>query len=61
MSTIIEENGMRIQTADAGMVLTNGETYTDKVYLGEGADEWNEISESEVPVIEVTENNRSIE
>lgn len=36
-------------TADAGMVLTNGETYGKEVYLGTGdsPDNWYEITEQE--------------
>lgn len=36
---------------DEGMVLTNGETYSTKVYLGinDSPDNWYEIPESEVP------------
>ena len=58
MSTIKTENGLRIQTAGAGMMLTNGKTYTQTVYLGDGAMGWDEIPESEVPEItdEVVEN-----
>lgn len=39
-------------TADAGMVLTNGETYGKEVYLGTGdsAENWREIPESDIPV-----------
>ena len=50
MSTIKTENGLRIQTSDAGKMLTNGETYSKIVYLGDGAVAWAEINESEVPV-----------
>ena len=36
-------------TADAGMVLTNGETYGKAVYLGTGdsPDNWHEVTEAE--------------
>ena len=39
------ENGIRILTPSDGMYLTNGETYSQKVYLGKNADpdEWREI------------------
>lgn len=38
-------------TAAEGMTLTNGETYGKEVYLGvnDSADNWQEISESNVP------------
>lgn len=40
---------MKIQTATAGHVLTNGETYSKTVYLPDDAVNWAEIPESEVP------------
>ena len=40
---------MKIQTATAGHVLTNGETYSKTVYLPDDAANWAEIPESEVP------------
>ena len=43
---------MKIQTATAGMSLTNGETYCKTVYLPDEADYWQEIPDSEVPVID---------
>ena len=43
---------MKIQTATAGMSLTNGETYSKTVYLPDEADYWQEIPDSEVPVID---------
>ena len=43
---------MKIQTATAGMSLTNGETYCKTVYLPDGAENWQEIPDSEVPVID---------
>ena len=43
---------MKIQTATAGMTLTNGETYCKTVYLPDEADYWQEIPDSEVPVID---------
>ena len=43
---------MKIQTATAGMSLTNGETYCKAVYLPDEADYWQEIPDSEVPVID---------
>ena len=42
---------MKIQTATAGMTLTDGETYCKTVYLPDEADYWQEIPDSEVPVI----------
>ena len=40
---------MKIQTAQAGMSLTNGETYCKTVYLPDEANYWQEIPDSEVP------------
>ena len=40
---------MKIQTATAGHVLTNGETYSKTVYLPDDAANWAEIPDSEVP------------
>ena len=40
---------MKIQTATAGMSLTNGETYCKTVYLPDEAANWVEIPDSEVP------------
>ena len=40
---------MKIQTATAGMSLTNGETYCKTAYLPDEADYWQEIPDSEVP------------
>lgn len=40
--------------ADEGKVLTNGETYSSVVYLGndENAENWQEINADEVPAVE---------
>ena len=43
---------MKIQTATAGHTLTNGETYSKTVYLPDEAKNWQEIPDSEVPVID---------
>ena len=43
---------MKIQTATAGMSLTDGETFCKTVYLPDEADYWQEIPDSEVPVID---------
>ena len=43
---------MKIQTATAGMTLTDGETYSKTVYLPDEAENWQEIPDSEVPVID---------
>ena len=43
---------MKIQTATAGMTLTNGENYCKTVYLPDEANFWQEIPDSEVPVID---------
>ena len=40
---------MKIQTATAGMSLTNGDSYCKTVYLPDEADYWQEIPDSEVP------------
>lgn len=42
---------MKILESDEGFLLTNGQIYTDKVFLGVGADpdEWFEVSIEEVP------------
>ena len=40
---------MKIQTATAGMSLTDGKTYCKVVYLPDEADYWQEIPDSEVP------------
>ena len=44
---------MKTQTATAGHVLTNGETYSKTVYLPDDAANWAEIPESEVPIVEM--------
>ena len=33
----------RVQTPSEGNVLTNGESFSREVYLGEGAQEWDEV------------------
>lgn len=45
---IIENNKL---TAEAGMILTNGEIYSEQVYLGiyDSPNNWHEIPEDEVP------------
>jgi len=40
---IVIENGHRTQTADEGMLLTNGESFSKEVYLGDGATAWDEV------------------
>lgn len=37
---IYTENGIRIIEADSGAYVTNGETYSEKVYLGKNASEF---------------------
>ena len=46
--------------ADEGKILTDGETYGTKIYLGEGrsADEFHEITEEEYNKILETEANK---
>ncbi len=39
------ENGHRAQYASPGMLLTNGETFSKLVYLGDGAPEWEEVED----------------
>ena len=41
-------------TAEDGMILTNGETYSTQVYLGkwDSPDNWWEIPEDEIPTEE---------
>ena len=43
---------MKIQTATVGMSLTNGDAYCKVVYLPDEAENWQEIPDSEVPVID---------
>lgn len=40
---ITEKDGLRIQTAEEGMLLYNGEIYAKEIYLGDGAQPWQEI------------------
>jgi len=51
MTTI--ENGLRSQTASEGMILKNGDSWSKQVYLGDGAQEWEEVPESMQPQPEV--------
>ena len=46
---IIERNGLTEVYADEGMTLTNGEVYTEKIYLGsvDKVDNWREIPDEE--------------
>ena len=43
------ENGIRIIEADNGAFVTNGETYSDKVFLGKNADQaaWRDATAEE--------------
>lgn len=45
MTITITENGIRVLTPDEGKYLTNGETYSEKVFLGKDAstDDWTEV------------------
>lgn len=47
MTIVTNKNGTRVMTPDEGKYLTNGETYSTKVYLGKNAspDEWREVDE----------------
>lgn len=47
MKITINEYGIRVLTPDDGRYLTNGETYSTKVYLGKNAspDDWREVDE----------------
>ena len=47
ISTVI--NGITVLTPDEGKYLTNGETYSTKVYLGKNADhnDWREVDSIE--------------
>lgn len=40
---ITNENGLRIQTASEGFVLKSEDNYSKLVYLGEGAQPWEEV------------------
>lgn len=46
---IYTENGIRIIEADSGAYVTNGETYSEKVYLGKNAPEsaWRDAAAEE--------------
>lgn len=46
---IYTENGIRIIEADTGAYVTNGETYSEKVYLGKNASEsaWRDATAEE--------------
>jgi len=57
----IEKIELKVLKADAGMVLTNGEAFSDvggTVYLGKGdsADNWREITEEEYKEVAENEN-----
>ena len=43
---------MKIQTAAAGKTLTNGDSYSDKVYLPDDAELWQEV---DIPEEELTD------
>lgn len=46
---IYTEDGIRVIEADTGAYVTNGETYSEKVYLGKNADsaEWRDATAEE--------------
>jgi len=50
---ITNENGLRTQTASEGMILKNRDSWSKMVYLGDGAQEWEEVPESMQPQPEV--------
>lgn len=47
MTIITNDKGIRVLTPGEGKYLTNGETYSTKVYLGKNAspDDWREVDE----------------
>lgn len=47
MTIMVNDKGIRVLTPDEGKFLTNGGTYSTKVYLGKNAnpDEWREVDE----------------
>lgn len=47
MTITVNDKGIRVLTPAEGMFLTNGETYSTKVYLGKNAspDDWREVDE----------------
>ena len=49
----LETIEIRVLAASDGMVLTNGETYSTKVYLGihDSPENWLEIPEADVPTM----------
>ena len=55
MTIAVNDKGIRVLTPDEGKYLTNGETYSTKVYLGKNAspDDWREVDE--IPEIDETE------
>lgn len=53
MSTTTIIDGVRIQTADPGMCLTNGDVWVKEIALGKEAEEWIEVPETEMPIIDV--------
>lgn len=52
---IYTENGIRIIEADSGAYVTNGETFSEKVYLGQNAPEsdWRDATAEEKAAWEV--------
>lgn len=46
---IYTENGIRVIEADSGAYVTNGDTYSEKVYLGKNASEsaWHDATAEE--------------
>lgn len=54
------KNNITILTPDEGKVLTNGDTYSDSVFLGknDSVENWYEIDESEVPNEEESQEER---
>ena len=58
---IYTENGIRIIEADSGAYVTNGETYSEKVYLGKNASEsaWRDATAEEKAAWDARQNEPS--
>ena len=60
---IYTENGIRIIEADDGAFVTNGATYSDKVYLGKNAPEsaWRDATAEEKAEWDISQNDPSVD